>query len=94
MFVIEQFSNTEVASIYIREYFDKPIQFQETIFSSLIHQGKFKKGNPKIMALHFYTPIHHLIALCDIQPEREQEALSLLEDHIKQFNQLYKTEDH
>lgn len=93
MLVIEQFSNKEVTSIYSSEYFDKPIQFQETIFLSLINLGKFKKSNPKIMAIHFYAPIHHLIALCDRQPEREKEALVLLENHIKQFNQIYKMED-
>lgn len=91
--VIEQFSNENIATIYSSQYFDKPVQFQETIFLHLISLGKFKKGDPKIMAIHFYAPIRHLIALCDAQPKREKEANELLVNHIKQFNKLYKVED-
>jgi len=31
-----------------------------------------------------------LLTLCDRQPEREEEALQLLEKHIRQFNRMYK----
>lgn len=33
-----------------------------------------------------------LLTLCDCHPEREQEMLSLLEEHMKQFNDLYQKE--
>jgi hypothetical protein len=31
-----------------------------------------------------------LLKLCDKEPQREEEALHLLEKHIRQFNRMYK----
>lgn len=30
-----------------------------------------------------------LLTVCDREPEREQEALELMEKHIRQFDKLY-----
>lgn len=90
LLVLEQFNNKTISTLYINQYFDNPINFQETIFSSLINQKLMKEYDPKIVAIHFYTPINFLIALCDAQPEREREAFTLLEKHIKQFNSIYR----
>ena len=45
--------------------------------------------NVPIMTLHFYAPIYMLLTVCDREPEREQEALELMEKHIRQFDKLY-----
>ncbi len=45
--------------------------------------------NASIMTIHFYAPIYMLLTLCDREPERENEALRLLEEHIRQFDKLY-----
>lgn len=90
LLVLEQFNNKTISTLYINQYFDNPINFQETIFSSLISQKLMKEYDPKIVAIHFYAPINFLIALCDAQPEREREAFTLLEKHIKQFNSIYR----
>ncbi|MDD6305857.1 MAG: hypothetical protein PUA75_02740 [Clostridiales bacterium] len=34
--------------------------------------------------------LYLLIAMCDRQPEREEEALELLKKHVEQFETLYK----
>lgn len=93
MLVLEQFSNETINNIYIKQYFDNPISFQETIFSSLISKKSMKAYDTKIIAIHFYAPINFLISLCDAQPDREIEAFALLEKHIKQFNRIYRFED-
>lgn len=90
MLILEQFNNETISNIYVNQYFDNPISFQETVFLSLISQKLMKKYDPKIIAIHFYAPINFLIALCDAQPEREIEAFDLLEKHIKQFNSIYR----
>ena len=43
-----------------------------------------------IMALHFYAPMYLLLTVCDREPQREAEALQMLEKHIIQFNRMYK----
>lgn len=90
MLVLEQFNNETLNNIYIQQYFDNPISFQETIFSSLISKKLIKMYDTKIIAIHFYAPINFLITICDAQPDREIEAFALLEKHIKQFNRIYR----
>lgn len=90
MLVLEQFSNEATSSLYIQQYFDAPLCFQEALFSSLHSKAPAAELDPKILALHFYAPIYFLLALCDAQPEREAEALALVEKHIQQFNRIYK----
>lgn len=56
----------------------------------ILMQGHMKKEEEEIMALQFYSPIYLLLTLCDREPQREPEALRLLEKHIRQFNRMYK----
>lgn len=90
MLMIEQHHNTDLASIFSKQYIEGPLSYQGILFSMLINSGIFINENPDIMALQFYGPINLLLTLCDCQPEREQEALQMLAQHIKQFNKIYK----
>ena len=56
----------------------------------MIAQGQMKKEDAQIMALHFYAPMYLLLTVCDREPQREAEALQMLEKHIIQFNRMYK----
>ena len=89
LLTLEQYRNSELADLYSRQYFYDPLDYQSKLLGFLLAGGKFKKADPEIMALHFYTPIYALLTLCDRQPEREQEALEMIEAHIRQFNRIY-----
>ena len=93
MLTIEQFHDTELAALYTKQYNDDPLSYQSQILSVLGICGLFRPANADIMALHFYAPLYLLLTLCDREPEREPEALRLLEQHIKQFNLIYKKEN-
>ena len=93
MLTIEQFHNAELTTLYTKQYTDDPLSYQSRIFSMLGACGLFRPANTDIMALHFYAPLYLLLTLCDREPEREPEALLLLEQHIKQFNLIYKKEN-
>lgn len=93
MLTVEQYQSSKLSALYSNLYFDGPIEYQGAIFSMLSASGNIKAENPKITAMHFYAPIYMLLCLCDRAPEREAEALIMLEEHIKQFNRLYRTED-
>lgn len=90
MLTIEQFHNTELSLLYSKQYVDEPLVYQSEIFALLSEKGFFKQTDADIMALHFYAPIYMLLTLCDRQPEREKEALNLIEQHIRKFNHLYR----
>jgi len=93
MLTVEQFHDTELAALYTQQYTDDPLSYQSQIFSMLGACGLFRPANADVMALHFYAPLYLLLTLCDREPEREPEALRLLEQHIKQFNLIYKKEN-
>ena len=90
MLTIEQFHDSELSALYTKQYTDDPLSYQSRILSMLGVCGLFRDTNPDVMALHFYAPLYLLLTLCDREPEREPEALRLLEQHIQQFNQIYK----
>lgn len=89
MLTIEQFRNEKLASVYSRQYGDDPLAYQGMLFDLLMKQGELRQENPKITALHFYAPIYFMLSMCDRQPQREEEALEMLEQHILQFNRIY-----
>lgn len=93
MLTIEQFHDAELATLYTKQYTDDPLSYQSQIFFMLDACGLFRMANADVMALHFYAPLYLLLTLCDREPERESEALRLLEQHIKQFNLIYKKEN-
>ena len=90
MLTIEQFSNPELAKLFSNQYINGPLTYQTGLFQMILMQGKMKKEEEGIMALQFYSPIYLLLTLCDREPHREEEALQLLEKHIRQFNRMYR----
>ena len=92
MLTLEQFHDSELSDLYTKQYFDDPLKYQSGLFSLLIEKGKIKSGNPDVMAIQFYAPIYTLLTVCDRQPEREDEALKMIEEHIRQFNHNYLRE--
>jgi hypothetical protein len=56
----------------------------------MAEQGVLKTENAEIMTLHFYAPFYMLLTLCDREPDREADAVRILEEHIRQFNKLYR----
>lgn len=90
MLTIEQFSNKELAEIFSHQYFDEPLKYQTGLLQMLMRQGSMKKENTDVMALHFFAPIYLLMTVCDREPQREEEALQMLEKHIRQFSRMYK----
>ena len=86
---LEQFKDKDLAKVYSEQYFDRPLSYQGMLLGLLVSQGLLVTDNVPIMTLHFYAPIYMLLTVCDREPDREPEALKLLEEHIRQFDKLY-----
>jgi AcrR family transcriptional regulator len=93
MLTIEQYGNKELAALYARKYMDEPVAYQEKLFELLIGSGVFVSGNARAMALHFYAPVFFLLLMCDCFPEREEEAIRMIAEHIKQFSRIYRKDN-
>ncbi|MBR3341039.1 MAG: helix-turn-helix transcriptional regulator [Clostridiales bacterium] len=89
MLTLEQFHDMELAKVYSKLYVDDPLSYQGMLFGFMVTAGVLKTDNVQIMTLHFYAPIYYLMTICDREPDREPEALKLLDGHIKQFDRLY-----
>ena len=89
MLTIEQFQDKALAKVYSKQYFDMPLSYQGMLLGLLVSQGLLVTENVPVMTLHFYAPIYMLLTVCDREPKREQEAIKLMEEHIRQFNKLY-----
>jgi len=89
MLAIEQYGNKELAAIYAERYIDFPLSYQSAVFGLMTGAGAAIPANPQIMALQYYAPVYMYMTLCDCQPEREPEAIKILEEHFRQFIKLY-----
>jgi AcrR family transcriptional regulator len=92
LLTLEQYHSKELGALFTKQYADEPLAYQGALFGLLAQAGVLKPEAPQIMAMHFYAPIFLLLTLCDRQPEREQEALCVLEKHIQQFGRIYRAE--
>jgi len=90
MLALGQYHDPALSNLYIKQFVDEPLAYQGMIFGLLIQGGVLLPEPPQIMALHFYAPIFLLLTLCDCHPEREIEAIEMVEQHIRQFNRLYQ----
>ncbi len=89
MLTLEQYKNKELAALYTKHYVDDPVAYQSMLFALLGKANTLVAENTKIMALQFYAPIFLMLTVCDRHPEREAEALALIEQHVRQFARLY-----
>ena len=93
MLTLEQFQDVDLAKFYSKLYVDDPLSYQGMLFGFMVTAGVLKTDNVRIMTLHFYAPIYYLLTICDREPEREPEALKLLDEHIRQFDRIYGREN-
>lgn len=92
MLTIEQFHDKELAKVYSKLYVDDPLSYQGMLLGLMVSAGVLKTDNVDIMTLHFYAPIYYLLTICDREPEREEQSLKMLDEHIRQFDRLYGRE--
>lgn len=86
---MEQYRSPKLPVLYAKQYIEDPLSFQSALFGMLIQAGNLLPEDPQVMALQFYSPVFLLLTLCDCRPEKEPDATSLLDKHIRQFYRLY-----
>ena len=85
MMTIEQFRSTQLAALYSKRYVDRMLVYHANIFRSLIAAGEIRKEDPEVLAMMYVAPVLTLIGICDRQPEREEECLEKLRQHVSLF---------
>lgn len=88
MLTLEQFRSPELAVLYSHRYVERLVAYHAAIFRDLIAAGCIQDGDPEALALLYVAPINALIGICDRQPDREEECLQKLRDHVHAFFRL------
>ena len=89
MLTIEQYRNPLATHTFINFFIDSALNYQNRLFKQMIHDTHFIDADSKIMALHFYGPIFLLLTKYDHHLDKQEEALALIESHVKQFSKIY-----
>ena len=90
MLTIEQFRNSRMATLQTKRNYTDVMRYFTGMTRFLIRQGKLKAGDPELMAAGLCLPISVWINLCDREPERENEVISLVERHVGCFFAIYE----
>ena len=90
MLVMEQFQNPELAKLQTRQNYSDVMRYFTGFVKYLIRSGVLAGDDPEIMAAQLCLPISTWIALCDREPDREQEVMELVSRHIRQFYRVYQ----
>lgn len=85
MMTIEQFRSPELAALYSNRYVERILHYHAGIFRALIASGEISAEDPDALAMMYVAPVVTLIGVCDRQPEREQECLEKLRNHVRIF---------
>ena len=88
MMTIEQFRSPELAALYSGRYVERILHYHAGIFRALIASGEICAEDPDALAMMYVAPVVTLIGICDRQPEREQECLEKLRNHVRLFFRL------
>lgn len=90
LLTIEQFQNPGIAQLQTKQTYTDVMSYFTGLVRFLIRQGRLADSDPEIMAAQLCLPVSAWISLCDREPERENEVLTLLERHIRQFFEIYR----
>lgn len=89
LLTIEQFQNETLKRIQSKQSYEDVLKYNTGLIRFLIREGVLRDEDSEIMAAQFAFPISMWMTLCDREPEREAEAMELIDRHIRQFFKLY-----
>ena len=91
MMTIEQFRNEFFTEMATKRNVTVLKDIYANVFTRLMDLEIMQRGNPDIYALQFISPVTLMIQLCDREPNRKDEALEIVSEHIDVFIQKYFT---
>ncbi|MDD8048455.1 MAG: TetR/AcrR family transcriptional regulator [Thomasclavelia sp.] len=89
MGTIEQYQNIEVSKLFSKLFYEDSITYQTGLFNEMINNNILIKGDPRVMAMAFYTPIFFLLSKYMNNQTQQEEALDILENQVREFYRIY-----
>ena len=88
MMTIEQFRSPELSRLYSQRYVERMVAYHAGIFRRLMEAGEIRKEPPETLAMLYVAPLITLLGVCDREPEKEEESLKMLDDHVQLFYRM------
>lgn len=91
MGTIEQFQNPPVYEVFSKLFLEDSIAYQTELFAEMIKKNIFIDASPQVMAMYFYSPIFFLLSKYANTTGKEEEALKILDEQVREFYRIYKS---
>lgn len=91
MLVIEQFKNPGLSDLLEKQNYLDVLDFFTKVISRLVELGVLKKYDEEIMAAQLCLPVNVWINLLDRHPEKEEAILAMIDRHVDQFIEVFKS---
>ena len=92
MLTMEQFRDHRIALLTTKYNIDSVQGLYQRIFREMMDNGIMKRSDPALLSMSFAAPISLLIQMCDREPEREKEAMELIEEFLRYFANEYNSQ--
>lgn len=90
MGTIEQFQNPDVYAVFEKLFLEDSTAYQTMLFEEMCREQIFIDVDPSVIAMNFYAPIYFLLTKYANHPEKEEEALRLLDKQVREFYRIYR----
>lgn len=87
---MEQFRKSQIAEMATKYNIEGNQGLYQRIFQEMMKAGIMQKEDAKLLAMEFAAPITLLIQMCDREPEREKEAMEIIEAYFHYFAQQHR----
>ncbi len=89
LFTIEQFRSPIFADRATRNQVINLQSVFAKVFRKMMADGIMKEGNAEIYALEFTAPVTLMLQMCDREPEKREEILKTISEHMDVFIEKY-----
>lgn len=89
MLTIEQYRSPMLTKLYRDISFNSSLEFQSQLFTVFMNEGLFKKVDPYVLALEFFSPIFLIFTKFDSDEDGLKKAKELMAKHVRLFNETY-----
>lgn len=89
LLTIEQYKNTEMKTLFVQLFIERPLSYQEKVFNFLLKQGVLKGESGRMLAIELFSPFFML----QYELQQEQEELTkILEVYTVNFIKAHSLE--
>ncbi len=90
LMTMEQFRNQSLARVTTLHQITYIQDVYISIFEKLMERNQMVKGDVETIALEFISPVTLMIQMLEREPEKKEEALQKIEEHIDVFIERYE----